>query len=205
MLTALVTGLVYGLSAGIAPGPMLALVIAQTLRHNAREGMRTAISPLLTDLPIILLAAFALRNVASSKITLGWIALSGAMFTLFLAWESFQAVTLPVNAQVVKPRSLLKGIITNLLNPHPYLFWFTIGVPVIIKSANESLAAAIAFLLTFYLMLIGSKMIIAALAGRSSKWLTGRRYQVAMRCSGVLLVLFSLLLFREAWQMLYSS
>jgi hypothetical protein len=43
------------------------------------------------------------------------------------------------------------------------------------------------------------------LAGRSSKWLTGRRYQIAMRCSGVLLVLFSLLLFREAWQMLYSS
>ena len=50
-------GLVYGLSAGFSPGPLMALVISQTLKHGIREGAKVAVAPLITDLPIILLAA----------------------------------------------------------------------------------------------------------------------------------------------------
>ncbi|MDY6953588.1 MAG: LysE family translocator, partial [Thermodesulfobacteriota bacterium] len=51
----LAIGIVLGLSAGFAPGPLLALVISQTLRHNAVEGLKVALAPLVTDLPIILI------------------------------------------------------------------------------------------------------------------------------------------------------
>ena len=54
MLTALASGILLGLSAGLAPGPMLALVLAQTLRHGTREGCKVALTPLVTDPPIIL-------------------------------------------------------------------------------------------------------------------------------------------------------
>jgi threonine/homoserine/homoserine lactone efflux protein len=40
MMTALVSGVLLGLCCGLAPGPLLALVLAQTLRHGAREGCK---------------------------------------------------------------------------------------------------------------------------------------------------------------------
>jgi len=38
------------------PRPLLALVLAQTLRHGAREGCKIALTPLVTDAPIIIVA-----------------------------------------------------------------------------------------------------------------------------------------------------
>jgi len=45
--------LVQGFNAGISPGSLSTLIIAQTLRHNLREGMKVAIAPILTDAPIV--------------------------------------------------------------------------------------------------------------------------------------------------------
>jgi threonine/homoserine/homoserine lactone efflux protein len=53
---ALLLGLSLGLGAGLAPGPLLALVIRSTLEDDIAAGIRVALSPLVTDLPIIVLA-----------------------------------------------------------------------------------------------------------------------------------------------------
>jgi len=56
MFIHLFTGLMLGLTAGVAPGPLLTLVVSQTLRYGVREGIKIAIAPIFTDLPIILAA-----------------------------------------------------------------------------------------------------------------------------------------------------
>ena len=43
-------------SCGLASGPLLALLLAQTLRHGPHEGCKIALTPLLTDAPIITVA-----------------------------------------------------------------------------------------------------------------------------------------------------
>ena len=63
MTASLLTGVIFGLSAGFAPGPLLTLVITQTLKHNIKEGVKVALAPLLTDLPIILAALERAREV----------------------------------------------------------------------------------------------------------------------------------------------
>ena len=53
--------------------------------------------------------------------------LAGGAFILYLAWETFRAQP-PAPGEVGGPsRSLSKGIVTNFLSPHPYLFWITVG------------------------------------------------------------------------------
>ncbi len=49
MLDYLITGITFGFVAGISPGPLLALVISETIKHNHKEGIKIALSPLLTD------------------------------------------------------------------------------------------------------------------------------------------------------------
>ena len=62
--------------------------------------------------------------------------------------------------------------------------------------AQGWLVAAV-FLFRFYLLLVGSKVLVALMAGRSRDLLAGRPYQVVMRVLALLLALFVILLFRE--------
>ena len=54
ILRAVGTGLLFGASAGLAPGPLLALVVAESVRGGTGCGIRVAAAPLLTDTPIVI-------------------------------------------------------------------------------------------------------------------------------------------------------
>jgi hypothetical protein len=53
---------------------------------------------------------------------------------------------------------------------------------------SQSWPTAIAFLCGFYLLLVGSKVLVVLLAARSRDLLAGRPYRVVMRVLAVLLV-----------------
>lgn len=80
---------------------------------------------------------------------------------------------------------------------HQWIFWLTVGAAIWAKAIAQSWLVAVAFLFGFYLLLVGSKVAVALLAGRSRDLLSGRPYRVVMRMLAVMLALFALLLFRE--------
>jgi threonine/homoserine/homoserine lactone efflux protein len=197
MFTALASGILLGFSAGLSPGPMLALVLAQTLRHGPREGCKIALTPLVTDPPIILVTLALATKLARQGPLLGIVSIAGGAFVLSLAWESFRPARQEAKAPAEQPKSWFKGIVTNLLNPHPWIFWLTVGAATLAKATVQGWLVAAAFLVGFYLLLVGSKVGVALLAGRSRDLLAGRPYRVVMRVLAVMLALFALLLFRE--------
>jgi len=202
MMTALASGVLLGLFSGLAPGPLLALVLAQTLRHGPREGCKIALTPLITDAPIIALALLLATKMAQLRLLLGIVSVAGGAFVLYLAWDGFRPVRLAGEVPPDSPASWFKGILTNLLNPHPWLFWLTVGAATLAKAVAHSMPAAVAFLCGFYLLLVGSKLVVVLLAARSRQLLAGRPYRVVMRVLAVLLVFFAVLLFREGWKQL---
>jgi threonine/homoserine/homoserine lactone efflux protein len=202
MLTYLSAGIVLGLSAGFSPGPLMTLVISQTIRHGFREGAKVATAPLVTDLPVILAALFILSKSAGFHHFLGFISLIGGLFVLFLAWEGFRSATIEVSPSDLDPQSLGKGVAVNLLSPYPYLFWLTVGGPIIIKGWGDGgLRSAVVFLAGFYVCLVGAKLAIAVATGKSRQFLHGGTYRVIMRLLGALLVLFAALLIRDGLTM----
>ncbi len=76
-----------GLAAGLAPGPLSALVVSQTLSYGIREGIKVAAAPLITDLPISLLAVLVGSRIASRPVPLGLLSLLGAIYICYLGWE----------------------------------------------------------------------------------------------------------------------
>ena len=202
MITALASGAFLGLSCGLAPGPLLALVVAQTLRHGPREGCKIALTPLVTDAPIIVVALVLAAKLAELRPLLGIVSIAGGAFVLYLAWDSFRPVRVDPEAPAEPPRSWFKGIATNLLSPHPWLFWLTVGAAILAKAIAQSWLVAVAFLFGFYLLLVGSKVMVALMAGRSRDLLAGRPYRVVMRVLAVLLGVFAILLFREGLRQL---
>ncbi len=190
-------GIVLGLSAGFSPGPLFALVLSQTLRHGVREGIKVAASPLITDLPILLACTFVLSRVAGYRGLLGAVSLAGAAVVAHMAYGTFRAERREAAPVQGEPKSLLKGALVNALSPHPYLFWLTVGAPMILKGWKMHPAAAVLFVLGFTGCLVGAKVVLAVLAGRSSRLLEGKRYGYVMRALGLLLLLFAGFLLRD--------
>lgn len=197
MIEVLASGVLLGLSCGLAPGPMLALVLTQTLRHGPREGCKIALTPLITDAPIIVLTLLLAARLAELRSLLGIVSFAGGAFVLYLAWDAFRPPRMDAAASVENAGSWLKGIVTNLLNPHPWLFWLTVGAATLAKAIAQSWMAAVVFLSGFYVFLVGSKILLALLVGRSCHLLAGRPYRLVMRALAVLLAGFAFLLFRE--------
>jgi len=90
-----------------------------------------------------------------------------------------------------------KGIITNFLNPGPYLFWATVGTPLLFRAYKAGLTAAILYIISFYVFLTGSKIMVAYLAGRTKHLLNQGIYLIVMRILGIALFIFSLIFFYD--------
>ena len=201
-LTFLAAGCIFGLAGGFSPGPTTTVIVSQTLRFGVLDGMKVAISPALTDAPIILVAVLLVGQLARFEPVLGAISLLGAAFILYLAFESFRVRGIEVDETQVEPRSISKGFVTNLLNPHPYLFWFIIGAPKLIEAAESSWMTAVAFIAGLYVCLIGAKILVAFLVGRSRTFLRSRGYIYVNRILGIVLAGFSVLFLRDGLRFL---
>ena len=193
----LASGVVLGLSAGFSPGPLMALVISQTLRHGVREGIKVAAAPLITDLPIILVSTLVLTRLENFRPVLGSISLAGGLFVSYLAWETVRTRQIDPGMVRDEPNSIRTGALVNAFSPHPYLFWLTVGAPMTVKGWASGPGAALAFIAGFEVCLVGAKIALAVITGRSKRLLHGAAYGYLMRALGILLFLFALVLFRD--------
>jgi threonine/homoserine/homoserine lactone efflux protein len=194
----LAAGAFLGLSAGISPGPLLTLVFTETLKHNRVAGIKVALSPLVTDLPVIAASLFIFSGLAQFSMVLALISFSGGIFVAYLGYESLKTGGfVPDTDRAPVPDSFRKGIMTNFLNPHPYLFWVTVGTPVMLKACSVNVFAAVLFLLSFYMLLTGSKIVIVFIVARSKAFIRDRLYIWIMRVLGVILLMFSVFFFYE--------
>jgi threonine/homoserine/homoserine lactone efflux protein len=163
-----------------------------------KEGLKVALAPLITDLPIILITLFILTKLAHFELILGMISFLGGSFIFYLSYESIQTKPIEFEVQNTDPKSLRKGALVNALNPHPYLFWFSVGAPIMVSAQGESSFGAAAFLVSFYVFLVGAKVVTALVVSKSRTFLAGSIYICTMRILGVLLFFFAMLLFWDA-------
>jgi len=198
----LISGTVFGLFAGIAPGPLLTLVVAETLRRSVRDGIKVALAPALTDLPIILASVLILAKLTAYDTVIGVISLTGGIYLSYLGYECLTATGPELDEKENHPSSLKKGVITNFLNPHPYLFWISVGAPIIIKGARAGMLGPVFFLAGFYVLIIGSKIGVALIVGRFGRFLRSKAYGFTMKALGLALLVFAFLFFRDGLDLL---
>ena len=193
-------GLALGLAAGISPGPMLVLVIVQTLRAGWKAGVVTALTPLVSDAVVIAVTLLVLSRLP------GWvlpaIGVVGGGYVLWIAWETWQAASHPIGDATAQPLSagaaLRRALAVNLSSPHPWLTWATVLGPLVLATAADGLGLAVLFVAGFYLMLVGSKVVLALLVARGRRVFTGPAYLLTMRGAALALVVLAVLLIWES-------
>jgi threonine/homoserine/homoserine lactone efflux protein len=180
----------------------MALVIAASLRSGLRGGLQVAVAPLLTDVPIVALALLVINQLPDQ--VLRWIGILGGLVVAWLGVEllrSGRTAKLPSSAVESSQADLelLRGILVNLTNPHPYLFWITVGAPTVLEAWGRSPWQAMAFVAGFYALLVGIKVVIAWALSRAQTVLSTRGYRASLAISGcAMLVLAGSLLWQGA-------
>lgn len=177
--------MLFGVSAGLSPGPLFALVISQTVRHGLSAGITTALAPLATDLPIIVISVAFLSQYSHSAKALAVISFMGGIFVAYLGYENFFVHEVDALGSRGRSSSLKKAIFVNALSPHPYLFWMTLGGPIMLRAWQESAAQALAFVSSFYLLLVGVKVALALVVIRSRMVMIGVVHRYLMRGLGI--------------------
>lgn len=201
-MAALLSGASLGFAAGISPGPLTALVVTRTLERGLGSGLRVAIAPLLSDAPIVLVSLL-LFSILPPMLELG-LTIVGALFLFYLAIETIRSarhatLTALADTQVEIRADIWRGMLVNLLNPHPWLFWISVGGPTLTHMWDAGPVQGLGFLTGFYGLLVGSKVMLAFVIAHGRRYLTDEWYRRILVASGVLLIAFgALLLWRVA-------
>ena len=159
----LAVGAALGLYAGVSPGPLTTLIIAESLRGGWPAGFRVALAPLITDSLLVTMALLLIAPMPAWG--LAWIGLVGGMILVWMGWSTIRLAWAPGGASPTggetggERRALVRGVLTNLLNPHAILFWITNGAPLLREAARQGWAGPPAFLVPFFTLLVGTKML----------------------------------------------
>ena len=192
-LTLISAAVLMGLGEGLKPGPLNTLVISETLQHDWKAGMKVSLSPLITDAPIITLSAFLWSQATSLNGVEAILYFAGAMFLTWLGIDGLRSAT-PDFSDIGKTdaeHSLRRGIITNLLNPNPWMFWTLAGAPFMVAAWNQSPWMPFAFVIPFLGVLIGVKVLIAITFDRSKQWMSDGGLLWAIRLSSLALIVLA--------------
>jgi threonine/homoserine/homoserine lactone efflux protein len=185
----LAIGVALGLAAGLAPGPMLALVLGGSLERGFAAGAKVAAAPLASDVLVVPLCVVVLGQLPDHVVAA--IAIGGGAFVAWLGVRELRASLRPPDAAERGGGTgrFRRAVGVNLLNPHPWLFWISAGGPLLLRAGDRSVWRAVAFVIGFYALLVGTKIVLAGLvaAGRR-RLLAGRGYRYATAGAALLLV-----------------
>jgi threonine/homoserine/homoserine lactone efflux protein len=193
MYEVLVAAFVFGLTAGFQPGPLSVVVVQQTLEQGLRHGIRASLAPVITDGPIILAALIALMLARDISLLVAVLSLVGGCYLLWISVRTYRIRqgAMDVSENPALSGSLATAIKVNLLNPNPYLFWFTVGGTYILLGTR---AQAVLFVMVCITTLVLAKMAVAVMAARFRNYLEGEIYVQVMRLLAVLLFGFALVI-----------
>ena len=202
ILTLAAAGIALGLFEGIRPGPLLTMVIRETLTGGWYAGARAASAPIFTDGPLIIVSIFLSGWIAEQPSILFVISLLGAGFLVWFGIDCFRIEAPdPDTAQEAVTGSFRRGVITNLLNPNVYVFWFLIGGPLMASAADEEPLAPVAYALSFLVTIIIVKMVIALIFDRTRGSMSPRVYKIALGICGLGMIGFSAGFMYQAYEL----
>lgn len=158
-------GIGYGFAAGVQPGPLQTYIISQTLTKGWRRVLPAALAPLISDGPIIAICLLVLSQIPPWLQRFLYVA--GGLFVLYLAYGAYQTwknfnPNIP-STDLGIPKSILKAVFVNILNPSPYIFWTLVTGPILLTGWRKSPVYGLGFMVGFYVTMILSLVTIILL------------------------------------------
>jgi threonine/homoserine/homoserine lactone efflux protein len=201
-----------GLLVASIPGPTGILIATETLRHGAKAGFLTMAAPLLLDMFVMLPLGLCLQASLSG---IGAVAL-GMIGAAFLCWLGVQSIRAGIEhvqtirttgaprAKKSEPTPFMKGFITHVASPYPYVWWSTAGGAFVMQGyARGGIAGAALFPAGFWSGTTTFTFLLIYLVAHGKRLLPPRWEPYLHHISGVLLIGSAIYLAVRVWHGLF--
>lgn len=167
MLSSILLGSGFAFAAAIQPGPLQAYLLSSVTQRGWKRTLPAALSPLLSDGPIILIVLLVLMRLPDTAARL--LQAAGGLLLLYFAWSGYQewkrGPSAPAETESSAPRTLLEAAGVNFLNPNPWLGWSLILGPALVSAWHQGPASAAALLISFYGVIVTMTALVILLFG----------------------------------------
>ncbi|MEA4907148.1 MAG: LysE family transporter [Chloroflexi bacterium] len=190
-------GIILGLYAAVSPGPLQAFLFAHALRYGWKRTLPAALAPIFSDGPVVVLFLLLFSQAPDGLLTA--VRLVGGLYLLWMAWGAYQAraeESTTATDPAAGGRPLVKAAAMNLLNPNVYIFWGTIGAPIVLEEWERLSPPGVRFLGAMYGTMIPATALLILLFSSARRLNAGLRSGLNVALAGVLL-LFGLY---QLWQ-----
>jgi threonine/homoserine/homoserine lactone efflux protein len=122
--------LILGIVGGLSPGPITALLLGETFKHGWKSGIKVPFAMLFSNLVVAPVSVGILFLGSQIDSFLELITYAGAAVLLIMGmqeWQSSGELKLKTSSKPFQ-----KSLLLDFINPHPYIFWFTILAPQVV-------------------------------------------------------------------------
>jgi threonine/homoserine/homoserine lactone efflux protein len=152
-------------------GPFKILVLSTALQHGWRRSLPLALTPLVADIPVILLVWLLLRRLPEDAIHL--LRISGGLFFFYLATVLFRNARMMQKSAEAATRAssgtFWQAVTSIWIAPQVYINWTAVGIPALLGYSQEGIWRGLAFLLFFYILWIGGLSVQIILFSQAGK------------------------------------
>lgn len=149
----LLRGISLGLYAGVLPGPTQAFILSRTVKNGWKHTLPLALVPLISDLPIALIFCFLVSTFPD--VAIQFIQIAGGVYLGWLGFHSWKTISKDrESSEPEQSAGFWQTVGINLGNPNVYIFWGTIGAPIVLSGWSTSPVFGLSFIFGMYSMLI---------------------------------------------------
>jgi threonine/homoserine/homoserine lactone efflux protein len=175
----------------IVPGPTVTVIIANSLAHGARAGLKNVAG---TQVGLALMIAVLAIGLTSIIETMGWwfdwLRIAGAAYLIWIGYKLLRSGgAIEAAEHAPKPRGgfFLQGFLVILSNPKALLF-FGAFIPQFVDPGGDYLLQVVLLGATFMAVATVFDGIYAILSGGAGAFLTRQRVRLVSRISGMFLI-----------------
>ena len=200
MIEHLFSGLILGAGCSIAPGPLMLLTMTATMRSGWKEGLKVSLAPVVSDFVIIALCFAFHVFLDEFELFLICVRYVGCIFLAYMGFSLVFGKSGNLTLQDEKKGSFFKqGCLCNLLNPYPYVFWLSVGIPLLLGAYEEvGVFGDVLCFIGFYVAFVVVKAVIIYFTHAGNSLAKSQVKIKAERFMGFLLFLMAANLFLEA-------
>jgi threonine/homoserine/homoserine lactone efflux protein len=170
----------------LTPGPAVLYIVARSINQGRRAGLASVLGIEVANMVHVAAAALGLSALLlSSALAFSVLKYLGAAYLIYLGVRKLLAKEEAEQAAIFEQKALSRvfseGILVNLLNPKPPLFFLAFLPQFVDVSRGSVLGQTLILGLVFVLLAITTDSLYALLSGTFGRWLTGHRHFLRMQ------------------------
>ncbi|MEO9309691.1 MAG: LysE family transporter [Nitrososphaera sp.] len=183
--------IVISASGVMSPGPLFAATVSSSLKQGGRSGLYVAAGHTIVELPLVILLGlgiFSLEMLPHFRVV---VSVLGALSIFAFAGVQIYSTLNTYDIKESKYSAFATGILLTCLNPFFLIWWFTIGIKLILDALV--LWAFWGVLLMFVMhiwMDYAWLFFVSALSAKGKKFLSDNKYRVFMITVNTILIYF---------------